>query len=378
MKKTITILFLCFALLITFSSVCMATDSTTTTSENTAVTSDQDQASNVTTISNTNNDVYASGDEVSVVGYVNGNTFVFGKKVNVSGYINGDLFVMASSLAIENDAQINGNVFVLAQDVTISGRVNDVYSLAQNFTMSSTGLVVRNLTLSCSAASFDGKIGNNANVSAGSLTFAANAKNVIGNDLHYSSKEEANIPEGAVAGAVDFSQITVEEPTAAKIISNYITNFITVVLYAAVVIIISAFVTPKFAEKATYSMSKKSFITALIGIIAVVFIPIVSILLALTVIFAYAGISLLIVYILVLSITISILGMAIGNYFANKLKNKTKVKFILLSIASVIVLWLLQRIPFIGGYISIFTVVFGLGIFIYSLFSKKALEEVKE
>ena len=70
--------------------------------------------------------------------------------------------------------------------------------------------------------------------------------------------------------------------------------------------------------------------------------------------------------------------MAIGNYFANKLKNITKTKFILLSIASVAVLWLLQQVPFVGGYISIFTVVFGLGIFVYSLFTKKALEEVKE
>ena len=65
--------------------------------------------------------------------------------------------------------------------------------------------------------------------------------------------------------------------------------------------------------------------------------------------------------------------MAIGNYFANKLKNKTKGKFILLSIASVAVLWLLQQIPYIGGYVSIFTVVFGLGIFVFSLFVKKPI-----
>ena len=88
--------------------------------------------------------------------------------------------------------------------------------------------------------------------------------------------------------------------------------------------------------------------------------------------------ALLAVYLLIISITISILGMAIGNYFTNKLKNKTKGKFILLSIASVAALWLLQQIPYIGGYISIFTVVFGLGIFVFSLFVKKeTLEKVE-
>ena len=61
-----------------------------------------------------------------------------------------------------------------------------------------------------------------------------------------------------------------------------------------------------------------------------------------------------------------------------ELKNKTKGKFILLSIASVAVLWLLQQIPYIGGYVSIFTVVFGLGIFVFSLFVKKeTLEKVE-
>ena len=74
----------------------------------------------------------------------------------------------------------------------------------------------------------------------------------------------------------------------------------------------------------------------------------------------------------------TILGKDLNNELISVLKNKTKGKFILLSIASVAVLWLLQQIPYIGGYVSIFTVVFGLGIFVYSLFTKKALEEVKE
>lgn len=172
--------------------------------------------------------------------------------------------------------------------------------------------------------------------------------------------------------------MTVEQPSTAKIISNYVTNFFIVVLYATLVIILATFVTPNFAKKATYSMTKKPFISALIGIGAIIFVPIASLILALTGIFVYASCALIVVYLLVLSITIAILGMAIGNYFANKLKNITKTKFILLSIASVAILWLLQQVPFVGGYISIFTVVFGLGIFVYSLFTKKALEEVKE
>lgn len=381
MKKTFKILALCFALLVVFSSVCFATDVVTTSLDSAMPISETSQDSaktDTTTIPNTNSSVYEGNTNVLLNGYINGNSFLVGQQVTISGYVKGDLFVMANSLVIESGAEVTGTVFALAREMKVLGKVSDVYALSQEFTLAENGFVARDLNLSASTVIFQGKVGRDVNLSASTLSFDEGAKNLIGGDLNYSSQNEITIPEGVVLGKVNFEKVTIEQPSTAKIISNYITNFIIVVLYAAIVIILATFITPNFAKKVTYSMTKKPFISALIGIGAIVFIPIVSVILLLTGILVYAGLSLLIAYILVLSITIAILGMAIGNYFADKLKNKTKTKFILLSIASVTVLWLLQQVPFIGGYISIFTVVFGLGIFVYSLFTKKALEEVKE
>lgn len=381
MKKTFKILALCFALLVVFSSVCFATDVVTTSQEGEipiAETSQSSGDSETTTILNINSSVYEGNTNVLLKGYVNGNSFLMGQQVTISGYVKGDLFVMANSLEIESDAEVTGTVFALAREIKISGKVSDVYALSQEFTLDENGFVVRDLSLSADTVAFQGKVGRDVNLSTNTLSFSEDAKNLIGGNLNYSAPNEVTIPEGTVIGEVNFEQVKVEQPSTAKIISNYVTNFIIVVLYATLVIILATFVTPNFAKKATYSMTKKPFISALIGIGATIFVPIASIILLFTIIFAYAGLSLLVAYILVLSITIAILGMAIGNYFADKLKNRTKAKFILLSIASVAVLWLLQKIPFVGGFISIFTVVFGLGIFVYSLFTKKALEEVKE
>lgn len=378
MKKTFKILALCFALLVVFSSVCFATDIVTTNQEGIMPIAESSEKSETTTIPNTNAAVYEGNTNVLLNGYVNGNSFLMGQQVTISGYVKGDLFVMANSLVIESGAEVTGTVFALAKEMKISGKVNDVYALSQEFTLVESGFVARDLNLSASTATFQGKVGRDVNLSVNTLSFAEGSKNLIGGDLNYSAPNEVTIPEDTVIGEVNFEQMKVEQPSTAKIISNYVTNFFIVVLYATLVIILATFVTPNFAKKATYSMTKKPFISALIGIGAIIFVPIASIILLFTIIFAYAGLSLLVAYILVLSITIAILGMAIGNYFADKLKNKTKTKFILLSIASVAVLWLLQQVPFVGGYISIFTVVFGLGIFVYSLFTKKALEEVKE
>lgn len=381
MKKTFKILALCFALLVVFSSVCFATDVVTTSQEGgmpIAETSQSSEDSETTTILNINSSVYEGNTNVLLNGYVNGNSFLIGQQVTISGYVKGDLFVMANSLVIESGAEVTGTVFALAREMKVLGKVSDVYALSQEFTLAENGFVVRDLNLSADTVAFQGRVGRDVNLSVNTLSFAEGAKNLIGGDLNYSAPNEVTIPEGTVIGEVNFEQMKVEQPSTAKIVSNYVTNFFIVVLYATLVIILATFVTPNFAKKATYSMTKKPFISALIGIGAIIFVPIASIILLFTIIFAYAGLSLLVAYILVLSITIAILGMAIGNYFADKLKNKTKTKFILLSIASVAVLWLLQQVPFIGGYISIFTVVFGLGIFVYSLFTKKALEEVKE
>ena len=381
MKKTFKILALCFALLVVFSSVCFATDVVTTSQEGAmpiAETSQSSGENETTTIPNTNSAVYEGNTNVSLNGYVNGNSFLIGQKVTISGYVKGDLFVMANSLVIESGAEVTGTVFALTREMKVAGNVSDVYAFSQEFTLAETGFVARDLNLSASTVAFQGRVGRDANLSANTLSFDEGAKNLIGGDLNYSAPNEITIPEDVVIGKVNFEKMTVEQPSTAKIISNYVTNFFIVVLYATLVIILATFVTPNFAKKATYSMTKKPFISALIGIGAIILVPIASIILLFTIIFAYAGLSLLVAYILVLSITIAILGMAIGNYFANKLKNITKTKFILLSIASVAVLWLLQQVPFVGGYISIFTVVFGLGIFVYSLFTKKALEEVKE
>ena len=381
MKKTFKILALFFALLLVFSSVCFATDVVTTSQEDImpiSETSEEVEESKTTTIPNTNSFVYENNTNILLNGYVNGNTFLIGQQVTISGYVKGDLFVVTDTLVIESDAEVTGTVFTLAKEIEVQGKVSDIYAFSQEFTLAESGFVTRDLSLSATTVVFQGKVGRTVNLSANTLSFDEDAKNLIGGDLNYSAPNEAVIPENVVIGTINFEKTTVEQPSTAEIISNYLSSFFTVALYSALIIILATFITPNFAKKATCSMTKKSFISALIGIIAIIFIPILSVVLLFTTIFTYIGLSLLVIYLLVLSIAIAILGMAIGNYFTDKLKNKTKTKFILLSIVSVTVLWILQQLPYVGGYVSIFTVVFGLGIFIHSLFSKKALEEVKE
>lgn len=378
MKRTIKILSLCSVILILFSTFCMAAD-VTSINENENLLTAPATADNTNKISIVNSDLYIAEDNVIISDYINGNAYAIGDTVTVKGQIDGDLFILAKdSIIIDPSAKIAGNLFAFSKQITLDGAVCDVYAFTSNFTVGSNGYIFRDLRLYSSNLSVQGKIGKDVFVYANDIVFPENSKNLIGGDLHYTSTQEISIPEGVVTGSVDFTQDVQEESTQkTNTISNYINNFVRVLIYAVVVILLASFITPKFADKATYVMSKKPFATAGIGILSIIAVPIVSIILLITGFLSYVSIALVSVYCLILSITISILGIAIGNYFATKIKNNFKGKLILLSCASVAIIWILQQLPIVGPFISLFTVVFGLGIFVYALFAKQSKVETK-
>jgi len=383
MKKLTKISIIILSLLILFSTISFATETRSSsepsaTSENgTVVTNEDSTHSHHEHETNINEslirmkDIYIGDTDVVISEFINGNAFIYGNNVTIKGQISGDLFVMADNLTIDSSAIIYNNIFALAKQITVKGQTSDIYALSENFTLSSEAIIARDVKLYSTSVSLEGTIGKDAYIAAESLTFPENASKIIRGDLHYTSTNEAIIPEGAVTGETKFTQIFETQPSAEEVMINYVITFISVVAFAALIIVLSNFVTPSFSSKANYCISKRPFSTATIGIFSTLFVPVVAFVLLLTGVLTYAGLALLIIYILALSITISFLGIAVGNYLARKLKNYSNAKSILLSILSVAIIWGLQQIPTVGYFISIFTVVFGFGIFIHSLFIKK-------
>ncbi len=363
MLKTRKIICLFFILFLLLSSVCLATNTDSATQEN---------------LSFIGTDLYLANNDTVIDKIVDGNVFVYGQNVTIKNDIFGDLFVFANNLTIENTATISGNIFAYASSFTVNGKVSDIYALAQNFTLSENAIIYRDLKLYTDNCTINGPIEKNAYIAANTINFKNNVEGLVKGNLNYTSGNEANIPEKAVTGEVNFTQVKNEQLSANQIIKLYVASFVNVFAYAVIVILLVINLAPKAADKLTYCLSKRPFITAGVGILSIILIPIIAILALVTGLLLYLGIALLATYILMLSITISILGIAVGNYFANKLKNKTKAKTILLSFASVTVIWLLQLVPYIGTYVSTFTVVFGLGLILFALFSKKSANNTTE
>ncbi|MBR1803235.1 MAG: hypothetical protein IJ777_04690 [Clostridia bacterium] len=378
MKNFKKITFLCFACLLLFSSICMATNTLSITEDNNSITAEtpKEQESNPT-LSIMNSDLYLSGDEVVVEQPIDGNAFIFANKVTLKGEINGNAFIMAKTLNIEEPAVIYHSLFAFAANITMAGSTYDTYAYASNFTLAESAYLERDLKLACNEATLNGFIHRDAYITANKISMPENAENLIGGNLHYTSNQEISFPEKAVTGEVYFSATKVIEPTIAQKIGSYVMKFAIVILYMTVVIVLATFFAPKFINKACYVTKKHPFSTAGIGILALFFVPILAFILMITGIFTLIGFAVLIVYALVLSITLAILSMSIGKAITLKLKKPSKGKFILFSFLSASVIWLLQQIPYVGGFILFFTFVFGMGVFVFAFFSKKEIEEAQ-
>ena len=367
MRKAMKFLFILFVLVLFFAPVCMATNNT----NNVTSTPSEVSSTNKNVI---NNDLFsASSNSVVIEDIIEGNAFIYSNNVTIKGEIRGDVFIAGRSVTIDKSAVITGNLFVYGIDVTISGVVDNVYGFITNFTIEDSGRVNRDINAIVKVLTLKGYIARNANLSVSSMVLPDDVQNVIGGNLNYSSSQDLNVPSSAVKGEINVSIIVNEAPSTGELILNYINDFIIVLAYALVIILLVAFFAPNFKEKLTYALEKRAFASAGIGILTIILVPFIAIALMITGYLLYIGIFLLAVYVIILSITISILSIAVGNYLTNKCKNKTKVKFILLSVLSAVVIWLLQLIPTFGGWMSIFTVVFGFGLFIFAFFTKKDL-----
>lgn len=138
---------------------------------------------------------------------------------------------------------------------------------------------------------------------------------------------------------------------------------------------------PKFYGKVKDMPIKKILISILVGLVAVIVVPLVSVLLMLTVIGVPVAIALMALLAIVCSISFAILSISLADRLAKKVKALSKFNNLFAVIIVTIVLWILTLIPipFFKLILSALYTLAGLGIFLFSVINKKDKKvEVKE
>ena len=319
-------------------------------------------------------DLFLFDANVEISDIIHGNAFVYGGTVNVTGEIYGDLFVIANSLNISKDAVVYGNIFALATNITISGLASDVYAMtSSSFVLDETGYIDRNVNLTADSVSLSGQIGRDANLTCNNLSIPESSEEIIGGDLSYTAESEFQIPEGVVSGEISYTAPA--EVDTSTIILSEISNIISVLLYAFVIIMLTIWIAPKFKDRVCEIISKKGFLSFGIGLLVFFGIIIIAFLLLLFTSGFGAMIAVATVGLLILAFSISntVFSMAIGKLIANKFNWNGNVAYVLLSLLIVLILELISYIPYVGAPIRFITAIIGLGIISVNAFKRKDL-----
>ena len=376
-KSKIVLFMIIFLML--FSTLCMASD-IAPISSNTSNEVSNTENSIDETYEFIESDVYKFDTDITIDSIVDGNVFVFGNNITISGEVGGDVFAFGDNVTVTDQAYIHGSIFVFGNRITINGICYDVYAAGESFTLESKAIISRDLRLAATRTNISGQIRRDAYLSTDELVFPDDAKDLIKGNLSYTSVSEFAISDAIVGGNITYTPEVSNEKTVVKTITSYITDILSTLLYSLAIILLTIWIAPNFKEKATKIFKKRSPLSLGVGLLTSLAIIIGSFVLIFITNGLGVGISAAAVTIYVLALTIAktVFGMASAKLIADKLNQKNNIMFVVISLIAILVISLLELIPFVGGLFGFVITMIGLGIIVLNLISKKDLDDKTE
>lgn len=303
-------------------------------------------------------DLHVAGFDVDVETDTGADLYAAGATVSLRAPVGEDASAIGMTVRIAQDAEINGNARLMGETVTIDGRVGGALTaLGREVVLNSV-------------------IAGDAWITARRISFGPNAK--ITGRLLYSSENEISVPERVV----DPAKVTFEKLTEFRLIRDVrrtwemqeypvLPSFLSMlagflVTLALIVIMGAIFLTfmPKPVERMRTSIAAKPGQVVLVGIVGL------SILFGMVPITALTIVGIPLVPIILLSILLVwFLGYILGAYAVavrvwqafNADAELTKVIKLLILAAAVIIVAILNFIPFVGWVANYTLVLLGTG-----------------
>jgi len=371
------------------------------------------------------NNLYASGNTVTIDGTIRGNLVAAAREVTINGTVEGNVYVGAQTLVINgkvDDVVAGTQVLQLGPNAVVSRNVTNFGYSFESKAGSSVqrdvlffgsqalvaGNVERDVQGGMNGFELRGQIGRNvelgvggsgtstsqftpASISmpavAGGLRLAEGAK--IGGRLDYAAPQEATIGSGAVAGPVTWRQTTNEgfrgfggfDAIAVEQFSimSQVQRFATLLLVGLLLI----WLAPRWMDRLGDTIQAKPLPTlgrgvlmCLLWLLLLILIPIVAILLALLfglatlgglawmvgIVGFFSEIGIIVAFVVFVTyIAQAVIGYVIGKWLLRRLQPALAEGRVLPLVLGVLILVILTAIPIIGGLIGLVAVLLGLG-----------------
>ena len=363
LKNFIITVFL--VIILSISTTCIA-DTNETQEDITATPYVADSSESTTAV--VEDDLYLYGNDVNMNQAVDGNVYIFGKNVTISGEIDGNLFICANNVSFSEQSYISSSIYIVADKIDFNTSTNSLYVVSNELNIPEGHGPFRDLYAITNKLTLFGSVGRNAYLSVKDFIISSDSsQGSIAGKLTYLSQNELEFPSGAISGDINYIK-TSSSSNAGTTISSIIINIVNSIFAASLVYLLYRFFLENSLEKASSCLSNKFGKVFLSGLVALIAIPILSIILIAAQVGASAGLLLLMLYIFMIGISpyifASILARRIYN---NKKFSKMPLEY-LLAILIAVVIGALKMIPFVGIVVTIFISILGFGIIIYNLF----------
>jgi hypothetical protein len=127
------------------------------------------------------NDVFASGQQVTIDGIVNGDVFVTGNQVQINGEINGSLFVMGQQVEVKG--KVSGTTYIAAVSLVLKPEAileRNLYFIGVSLTTAPGSTIQRDLRTLCLGADLKGTISRDTKATIGILKVISLIFNTLG------------------------------------------------------------------------------------------------------------------------------------------------------------------------------------------------------
>ena len=229
---------------------------------------------------------YASGDVVEISGTINGDAYVAGGQVIVNGTINGDLIAAGGSMNISGE--ITDDVRVAGGNLLISGTIGDDLSAAGGeINVSDTATINGGAQIAAGNIIQAGSVAQEFKAMGGMVSLSSTA--TIGGNFDYWSEADANVSESAtINGTTNKNQGGWEQNVPTQQVFEGMFNAVGAFMSISGIItfLVLGFLVIKFAPNYTaratevvYNQTLKSF---LIGLLAMVVIPVLFVIFLIT------------------------------------------------------------------------------------------------
>lgn len=317
---------------------------------------------NVLVNSATTGDLYVAGGNITVEGAVEGDLTVAGGSIYINGAVGGDIRIAGGEVTINNtvggDVVMVGGTLNLTEKAPVAG---DVYIAGGE--VSIAGAVAGKLGVEAGLVKINSAITGEAKITAGEkLTLGE--KTVFSSSAQYKSWQEAEVQEGAQLGSLQYEQVNKrqhrdgEKAFAGLMTLGFIVKILAMML--AAFILIKLF--PKKSFQLVGNYINQVWSNLGIGFIGIIAAPIIAVLLLITMVGWYAGLIVLLLWLLWLFVSALVGMVAVGAWINQKLIKKTELMVDWQAVViGVVVMTLASMVPVIGWLVMVLVVFAGFG-----------------